>query len=607
MPKLKKFVALLCSFAIALGCVTGILASELEKVDKKVVDISQWNNIIDWSKLSSSVDGAILRIGYRGSQTHKIAEDKLFYEHYTNAAKYSVPVGCYFYTYAYSVADAVEEAKWIISTIKKYNCRFEMPIYFDFEAEILQGMLNNRLRTDMAKAFCKTLADEGFYAGIYANKYWATSLLYMNELSDYTVWLAQYNTTCTYNGTYDMWQYTDSGAVDGVKGKVDISKCYVDFPKYIKENGYNLFADSPVVPEPEPASYNSKCGTYKTLKSVNVKSKAGDGFGTVGSLPASAEVYVSQAGNDWGKISFGNSIGWIKLDSSVKKSSDYISIAASVGFYEVNTQNLNIRTGPSTSYSKNGQLHLGEKVFIFKADSGWGSFYYGSSQVGWISLEYADFVGTVSFNSGIGEGIMEPQQAKTGQSVKLQKCAFAAAGYKFDGWAEKSGGSVKYADSASVKIGSSNVVLYAVFTKNIASKVEFKSGANVDASAKVITIADKKLTAEQFKNNYVVVSGSASAAVSTVIPSRVGTGTVVTVNVDGVKTVYTVAVKGDTNSDGACDSLDLADVLALTQGTKKSGAFSAAQLSAMDVTGDGKINSQDVEKFKNAAYGLAVL
>ncbi len=164
MLKIKKAAALLLSLITALSCVTCILASELENAKMTVVDLSQWNNIIEWKSLSSGIDGAILRIGYRGSQTHTIAEDKLFFEHYKNASAYSVPVGCYFYSYAFSVKDAVEEAEWIISTIKKYNCRFEMPIYFDFEAEILQSILNTRLRTDIAIAFCKTLSDTGFYA-----------------------------------------------------------------------------------------------------------------------------------------------------------------------------------------------------------------------------------------------------------------------------------------------------------------------------------------------------------------------------------------------------------------------------------------------------------
>ncbi len=429
----------------------------------------------------------------------------------------------------------------------------------------------------------------------------------MDELSDYTLWLAQYNTTCTYYGAYDMWQYTDSGAVTGIKGNVDISHCYKNFPKYIKENGYNLFGDASVLPDPENVSYNSKCGTYKTQKSVTVRSKAGERFAGIGSLPASADVYVSRAGDEWGEISFGNSTGYIKLDSSVKKISDYISDSASVGFYEVNTPNLNIRTGPSTSYSTDGQVHLGEKVFIFKASGGWGSFYYSSAKIGWVSLEYADFTGTVSFNSGTGEGTMEPLQAKTGRSVNLPKCTFSASGCKFEGWAEKSGGSVKYADAGQVKIGSSNIVLYAVFSKIADPKVEFKSGAKVDTAKKVITISDKKLTAEQFKNKFIAVSGGAVVTVSTIIPSRIGTGSVITVNINGAKTVYTIAVSGDTNSDGTCDSLDFADVLALTQGAKKSSAFSPAQLSAMDVTGDGKIDSKDAEKFKNAAYGFAVV
>lgn len=605
---IKKILSVVLVFAIVLASAAGISAAEPESVKWTVVDLSHWNNKVDWSLLSSAVDGVILKIGYRGSQFHStLKEDELFYKYYQEAVKHSVHVGCYFYTYAYSVNDAVEEAKWVENKLKAYNCKLDMPIYFDFEAIELQTLLNNRQRTDIAKAFCQTLRDDGFYSGLYANKYWSTSLLYMSELSDYTLWLAQYNSTCTYTGKHDMWQYTDSGSVSGVTGKVDISKCYKNFPKYIKENGYNLFSGGTVTPpEPVTTAYNSDCGTYKTQSVTSVYSGADEGFGTKGSLPSSAEVYVYETGSSWGKISFGNDSGWIKLNSGVKKTSDYISSAASAGFYEVNTQNLNIRTGPSTVYAKDGQVHLGEKVFIFKVSSGWGSFYYSSGKTGWISLDYADFTGTVSFNGGSAKGTMAPMQIKTGQSAKLSKCSFTSAD-KFEGWATKSGGAVVYKDGASITMAKSNIVLYAVYSKPVTASVTFKTGADVDNSLKVITVRDKKITAAQFKEKYVSLSGGATAEISNLKSDRVVTGSVLTANAGGIKTVYTIAVTGDINSDGRCDHIDLCEVLTYTQGAKDKSDFTAAQLSAMDVNRDTKIDAKDIEAIKNAAYALAAL
>ena len=606
--KIKKIIAIVCSVILIFTCANSFFASELENADFKVVDLSHWNNKVDWNKLSASVDGVILKIGYRGSVYHSnIKEDEVFYKYYTEAVNHSIPVGCYFYTYSYNVAEAIEEANWTIDLLKKYNCRLDMPIYFDFEAEQLQTMLTTRQRTDIAKAFCKTLTDNGFYAGVYSNRYWATSLLYMSELSEYTFWLAQYNSTVTYAGNYDMWQYTDSGLVDGVTGKVDISRCYRNFPKYIRENGYNMFSGSPALPTEEPTAYSKDCGTYKTKSAVSVRAKAGSGFGSIGTLPASAEVYVYEAGTSWGKIHFGTGAGYIKLDSSVQKTSDYISTESQVGIYEVNTQNLNVRTGPSTAYTKDGQVHLGDKLFINKVSASWGSFNYGSGKTGWVSLDYADMNVTISFSTGIAGKALAPQQAKSGQSITLAKSGLSVPGYRFDGWSDKPGGKVVYADSASIKTGSSNITLYAVFSEIEKADISFKTGANLDSSTNVVAVNDKKLSATQFRDKYIDLSGGATVSFTNTISSRIGTSSIITADLGGVKKVYTIAVKGDTNSDGICDALDLSDVLAYTQGAKKTGSFSAAQLNAMDVTGDKIIDSKDVEKIKNAAFGLAVL
>ena len=606
--KIKKIIAIVCSVILIFTCANSFFASELENADFKVVDLSHWNNKVDWNKLSASVDGVILKIGYRGSVYHSaLKEDELFYQYYNEAVKHSIPVGCYFYTYSYNVADAVEEANWTINLLKKYNCRLDMPIYFDFEAEQLQTKLTTRQRTDIAKAFCKTLTDNGFYAGIYANRYWATSLLYMSELSQYTLWLAQYNSTVTYAGTYDMWQYTDSGSVSGVTGKVDISRCYRNFPKYIRENGYNMFSGSPALPTEEPTAYSKDCGTYKTKSSVSVRAKAGSSFGSIGTLPASAEVYVYETGSSWGKIHFGTESGYIKLDSSVQKTSDYISTDPQIGLYEVNTQNLNVRTGPSTAYTKDGQVHSGDKLFINKVSANWGSFNYGSGKTGWISLDYADMNVTISFSTGIAGKALAPQQAKSGQNITLAKSGLSVPGYNFDGWSDIPGGKVIYSDSSSLKAGSSNITLYAVFSEIVKADIAFKAGANLDSGTNIVAVNDKKLSEDQFLDKYIALSGGATVSFTNTVSSRIGTGSIITADLDGVKKEYTIAVKGDTNSDGICDALDLSDILAYTQGAKQAAGFSAAQLNAMDVTGDKIIDSKDVEKIKNAAFGLAVL
>ena len=43
------------------------------------------------------------------------------------------------------------------------------------------------------------------------------------------IWLAEYRDKATYGGTYGMWQYTSSGRISGIEGKVDFNLCYLDF------------------------------------------------------------------------------------------------------------------------------------------------------------------------------------------------------------------------------------------------------------------------------------------------------------------------------------------------------------------------------------------
>ena len=46
----------------------------------------------------------------------------------------------------------------------------------------------------------------------------------MSKLNGYKVWVAQYNTACSYTGNYNMWQYSSKGHIDGINGDCDVSK-----------------------------------------------------------------------------------------------------------------------------------------------------------------------------------------------------------------------------------------------------------------------------------------------------------------------------------------------------------------------------------------------
>ena len=112
-----------------------------------------------------------------------------------------------------------------------------MPIYFDIEDK-KQLNISKEARNNLCKIFCDIIESAGYWAGIYSNKDWAVNKIDGKELGKrYTYWIAQYNSKCTYDGEYAIWQYSSSGKVNGISGNVDMNYMY-------KEVGGSLSSSS---------------------------------------------------------------------------------------------------------------------------------------------------------------------------------------------------------------------------------------------------------------------------------------------------------------------------------------------------------------------------
>ncbi len=195
------------------------------------IDVSKWNKKINWDRVKADgVDFVIIRCGYRGSSTGALVEDPYFKQNIDGAAKAGIKVGIYFFTQAVNEAEAVEEASMVLTLCKGSELAF--PIFIDTEGAGGNGRadkLEKGNRTAVCKAFCQTIENAGLNAGIYASKNWFRNNLDMTKLEDYYIWLAEYKGSPTYEASYDMWQYTSSGTVDGIEGRVDLNISYVGF------------------------------------------------------------------------------------------------------------------------------------------------------------------------------------------------------------------------------------------------------------------------------------------------------------------------------------------------------------------------------------------
>ncbi|MBO4679301.1 MAG: hypothetical protein J5626_06495 [Lachnospiraceae bacterium] len=196
------------------------------------IDVSTWNGTIDWNQVAKSgVSYAIIRCGYRGTTLGGLVEDNKFATNIKNATGAGIKVGVYFFTQAVSEAEAVEEASMCLSLVEGYKLSY--PIFIDVESgsgNARANGLSKESRTAIVKAFCKTISNSGYKAGIYANKNWFTNKINTSELTGYTIWLAQYSSAPTYTATrYDLWQYSSQGSIKGISGNVDLDLSYLGY------------------------------------------------------------------------------------------------------------------------------------------------------------------------------------------------------------------------------------------------------------------------------------------------------------------------------------------------------------------------------------------
>lgn len=192
------------------------------------IDVSKWNGRIDWQAVKEDgVEFAIIRCGYRGSKTGYLVEDPYFWENLQGAKKAGLKVGLYFFTQAINVKEAVEEASTVVSLLGEE--KIDYPIYIDVEGAGGNGRadgLDPVMRTAICSAFCKTITNAGFSGGVYSSRNWYYHNIHVEELEGYHIWLAEYRETPLYTGNYEMWQYTSSGSVNGIEGRVDLNVRY---------------------------------------------------------------------------------------------------------------------------------------------------------------------------------------------------------------------------------------------------------------------------------------------------------------------------------------------------------------------------------------------
>ena len=306
---------LLLVFLLLSGC-----GSSRVKENKETtlgIDVARYQGTIDWSRVAtSSVDFAMVRIGYRSQKDGSIVEDPNARYNLQEAQKHGIQLGGYFFSTAISEEEAIEEAKWVADLVSQYSITY--PIAYDCEGynepDSRQNHLTIAERTDIALAFLKTIEKAGYEGMFYSSKneleldnWWKTSLIE----EDYKIWVAQYpekpypiTEKSSYSGDHHMWQYTTNGSVPGISQNVDMNVAYFGYA------GINE-PKSDILPEEVEPNVEAMM-TFETVEEI-VTAKQETNLRDIPSQDTDSNVmYTLKNGEEATRIAISTS-GWSKV------------------------------------------------------------------------------------------------------------------------------------------------------------------------------------------------------------------------------------------------------------------------------------------------------
>lgn len=191
------------------------------------VDVSTYSGEIDWAAVKADgISFAMVRLGFRGyGEEGNLVLDNQFLANVQGAAEAGLDVGVYFFSQAITVEEAVEEAEYVLAALEGHSITY--PVVFDLEKVDVDSARTNHLSvetaTQVTQTFCQRITQAGYHPMIYGNVAWLMDRIDLTQLTQYDLWLAQYQSTPTFPYQFAMWQYSHQGEVAGIEGSVDMN------------------------------------------------------------------------------------------------------------------------------------------------------------------------------------------------------------------------------------------------------------------------------------------------------------------------------------------------------------------------------------------------
>lgn len=232
---------------------------------KKVIDLSKWNVVTDYSAIKrDGVDGAIVKV-----INGKNSPDGRLDTHVEGLRKAQIPTFAgYNYLYANTESKARTVAHIFFDLCKEKGIKQG---WADIEDACMKNL--GHIMPKIIDIYRNEAEKRGIYFGIYTGQSFYNSYIkpYISQIGSIPFWIARYpSATKEYKPTsappatpglptgidIDGWQYTSKGVVSGVKGYTDISLWWEESPFVSKSPEITILVN----PFTEPTS-NVTAGT----------------------------------------------------------------------------------------------------------------------------------------------------------------------------------------------------------------------------------------------------------------------------------------------------------------------------------------------------------
>ncbi|MCF0129427.1 MAG: hypothetical protein HUJ70_12680 [Pseudobutyrivibrio sp.] len=165
------------------------------------IDVSKYQGTMNWQKAKNNgVSFAFIRAAYRATGTGVLYDDPYVYNYIQNAYDAGIDIGLYCFSQAITVDEAKEEANRLVAFANSRPGRIKLPLVMDYEYDanrtgrLAKANFSKDQATEIIKAFCKQVEDQGYEAMVYANLDTLKNKMNADQLvtAGYDIWLARY-------------------------------------------------------------------------------------------------------------------------------------------------------------------------------------------------------------------------------------------------------------------------------------------------------------------------------------------------------------------------------------------------------------------------------